>query len=58
MTAFDHGKRSLARPKALNLGGTSDAFELRLDFFFYIGDRNDQINTALQAGQNFNHGLH
>src|SRR5690606_19816609 len=57
VAALDHGQRRLARTKALNLGGARNTLELRLDFFFDIGNRNDDIDTTLQARQSFNHGL-
>src|SRR5690606_5816214 len=58
MTALDDGKGRVAWPKALNLGATRDPYPLGLYFLLDVGKRNDQINTALKAGQFFNHGLH
>src|SRR5690606_1778983 len=57
VAALNQGKRRLARTKALNLGRARNTLELRLDFFFDIGNRNDKIDTTLQARQSFNHGL-
>ena len=58
MAAFEHGERSFAGTEAGHLGGAGHALELRLDFLFDVGHRNGQINTALQAGEGFNHRLH
>ncbi len=58
MAALEHGERRLARTEAGDLGGPSHALQLRLDFLFDVGHRDGQINTALQAGEGFNHRLH
>ncbi|MNR33863.1 hypothetical protein D3C85_1515780 [compost metagenome] len=58
MAALEHGERSFTRAEAGDLGGASHALQLRLDFLFDVGHRDGQINTALQAGEGFNHRLH
>ena len=58
MAALEHGERRLAGTEAGNLGGTGHALQLRLDFLFDVGHRDGQINTALEAGEGFNHRLH
>ena len=58
MAALEHRQRRLAGTKAGDLGRAAHALQLRLDFLFDFGDRDGQINTALQAGEGFNHRLH
>jgi hypothetical protein len=58
VAALDNGQRRFTGTEALYLGRTSHTLELGLDLFFYVGHRNDHIDSALQAGQNFNLGLH
>jgi hypothetical protein len=58
MAAFEHGQGRFAGTEAGYLGGTRNALQLRLNFFFDVCQRNGQIDAALQAGEGFNHRLH
>ncbi|MNN98590.1 hypothetical protein D3C81_2180140 [compost metagenome] len=58
MAALEHRQRRLARAETGHLGVAGHALQLRLDFLFDVGHRDGQINTALQAGEGFNHRLH
>lgn len=58
MATLEHSHRRFAGTETRHLGGAGHALELRLDFLFHVGHGNGQINTALQAGEGFNHRLH